>query len=48
MAVVETNPNLGAQIVEDAREYVLYSWSTQDAIDPITVATPSLAGLARS
>ena len=38
MAVVETNPNLGAQIVEDAKEYVLYSWSTQDAINPIAVA----------
>ena len=38
MAVVETNPNLGAQIVEDAKEFVLYSWSTQDAINPIPVA----------
>ncbi len=38
MAVVESNPNLGAQIVEDAKEYVLYSWSTQDAINPIAVA----------
>ena len=38
MAVIETNPNLGAQIVEDAKEYVLYSWSTQDAINPIAVA----------
>ena len=38
MAVVETNPNLGAQIVEDAKEYVLYSWSVQDAINPIPVA----------
>ena len=38
MAVVETDPNLGAQIVEDAKEYVLYSWSTQDAINPIAVA----------
>jgi taurine--2-oxoglutarate transaminase len=38
MAVVETNPNLGAQIVEDAKEYVLYSWSTQDTINPIAVA----------
>ena len=35
---VEANPNLGAQIVEDAKEYVLYSWSTQDAINPIAVA----------
>ena len=38
MAVVETDPNLGAQIVEDAKEYVLYSWSVQDAINPIAVA----------
>jgi taurine--2-oxoglutarate transaminase len=38
MAVVETDPNLGAQIVEDAKEFVLYSWSTQDAINPIAVA----------
>jgi taurine---2-oxoglutarate transaminase len=38
MAVVETNPNLGARIVEDAKEYVLYSWSVQDAINPIAVA----------
>jgi taurine--2-oxoglutarate transaminase len=38
VAVIETNPNLGAQIVEDAKEYVLYSWSTQDAINPIPVA----------
>jgi len=38
MATVEANPNLGAQIVEDAKEYVLYSWSTQDAINPIAVA----------
>ncbi len=34
----KSNPNLGAQIVEDAKEYVLYSWSTQDAINPIAVA----------
>ena len=38
MATVEKSPNLGAQIVEDAREYVLYSWSVQDAINPIAVA----------
>jgi taurine--2-oxoglutarate transaminase len=38
MATVETNPNLGAKIVEDAKEYVLYSWSVQDAINPIAVA----------
>jgi taurine--2-oxoglutarate transaminase len=38
MALVEANPNLGAQIVADAKEYVLYSWSVQDAINPIPVA----------
>ena len=38
MTAVETNPTLGAQIVGDAKEYVLYSWSTQDAINPIAVA----------
>jgi taurine---2-oxoglutarate transaminase len=38
MAVVETDPNLGARIVEDAKEFVLYSWSVQDAINPIPVA----------
>jgi taurine---2-oxoglutarate transaminase len=38
MAIVEANPNLGAQIVADAKEFVLYSWSVQDKIDPIPVA----------
>src|SRR4029077_2419958 len=38
MATVETNPELGRQIVEDAKRYVLYSWSVQDAIAPIAVA----------
>jgi taurine---2-oxoglutarate transaminase len=38
MALLETDPNLGARIVEDAKEYVLYSWSVQDAINPIPVA----------
>src|SRR5439155_7916023 len=38
MAVIETNPELGTQIVRDAKEYVLYSWSVQDAINPIAVA----------
>src|SRR3989440_3622555 len=38
MATVETNPELGRQIVEDAKRYVLYSWSVQDAINPIAVA----------
>src|SRR3989442_6604998 len=38
MATIETNPQLGRQIVEDAKRYVLHSWSTQDAINPIAVA----------
>jgi taurine--2-oxoglutarate transaminase len=38
MATVEANPNLGAEIVEDAKQYVLYSWSVQNAINPIAVA----------
>jgi taurine--2-oxoglutarate transaminase len=38
MATVEANPNLGAEIVEDAKHYVLYSWSVQNAINPIPVA----------
>jgi taurine--2-oxoglutarate transaminase len=38
MAVVEANPNLGAEIVADAKQFVLYSWSVQNAIDPIPVA----------
>ena len=38
MATVEINSALGQQIVEDAKRYVLYSWSTQDAINPIAVA----------
>ncbi len=38
MAIVEANPNLGAEIVADAKEFVLYSWSVQDAINPIAVA----------
>ena len=38
MATVETNSELGRQIVADAKEYVLHSWSVQDALDPIAVA----------
>src|SRR5580704_17241048 len=38
MATVENNSELGRQIVEDAKRYVLYSWSVQDAINPIAVA----------
>ena len=38
MATTETNSQLGQQIVEDAKRYVLYSWSVQDQINPIAVA----------
>ena len=38
MATVEANPQLGEQIVADAKEFVLYSWSVQNAISPIPVA----------
>ncbi len=38
MATIETDPALGAQITADAKEYVLYSWSVQNAINPIAVA----------
>ncbi len=37
MATTETNTELGRQIVEDAKRYVLYSWSVQNAINPIAV-----------
>src|SRR5881628_3172631 len=42
MATTETskasaNQELGKQIVEDAKRYVLYSWSVQNAINPIAV-----------
>src|SRR5437773_6542744 len=36
MTTAETN--LGNEIVADAKEFVLYSWSVQDAINPIAVA----------
>src|SRR5712691_11742896 len=38
MATIQENSQLGQQIVEDAKRYVLYSWSVQDAINPIAVA----------
>ncbi len=37
MATTEANTELGRQIVEDAKKYVLYSWSVQNAINPIAV-----------
>jgi taurine--2-oxoglutarate transaminase len=38
MAVVGEDPKTGERIVADAKEFVLYSWSVQDAISPIAVA----------
>src|ERR1700749_250289 len=35
---LKANPDLGQQVVEDAKRHVLYSWSVQDAISPIAVA----------
>src|SRR3982751_2272631 len=38
MATIETNAELGRQIAAAAKEYVLHSWSVQDAVQPIPVA----------
>jgi taurine--2-oxoglutarate transaminase len=38
VAIVETNTELGRQVVADAKRYVLHSWSVQDALDPLPVA----------
>src|SRR2546422_1746224 len=38
MATIESNTELGRQVVADAKLYVLHSWSVQDAVDPIPVA----------
>ncbi|MCW2975330.1 MAG: aminotransferase class III-fold pyridoxal phosphate-dependent enzyme, partial [Actinomycetia bacterium] len=38
MATTETNSQLGAQVREDAKRYVLHSWSVQDATNPLPVA----------
>src|SRR5436190_1175357 len=38
MATIEANPQLGQQVVDDAKRYVLHSWSVQSALDPIPVA----------
>jgi taurine---2-oxoglutarate transaminase len=38
VATLETNTELGRQVVADAKQYVLHSWSVQDAVDPIPVA----------
>src|SRR4051812_21621162 len=38
MATIETNPQLGVQVVDDAKQFVLHSWSVQDALNPLPVA----------
>ncbi len=38
MATIEDRTAEGQQIVEEAKRHVLYSWSVQDAINPIAVA----------
>jgi taurine---2-oxoglutarate transaminase len=38
VAIVESNTELGRQVVADAKRYVLHSWSVQNALEPIPVA----------
>jgi taurine--2-oxoglutarate transaminase len=38
VAIVESNTDVGRQVVEDAKRYVLHSWSVQNALDPLPVA----------
>jgi len=38
VATIEQNTELGRQVVADAKEYVLHSWSVQDTVNPIPVA----------
>jgi taurine--2-oxoglutarate transaminase len=38
VAIVESNTELGRQVVEDAKRYVLHSWSVQNTLEPIPVA----------
>jgi len=38
VATTEVNSELGDQIQEDAKRYVLHSWSVQNAINPLPVA----------
>jgi taurine--2-oxoglutarate transaminase len=38
VAIVESNTEVGRQVVEDAKRYVLHSWSVQNALEPIPVA----------
>jgi taurine--2-oxoglutarate transaminase len=38
VAIVEDNRALGERVVAEAKEYVLHSWSVQNALNPIPVA----------
>jgi taurine--2-oxoglutarate transaminase len=38
MAMVQTNPELGAAVVADDRQYLIHSWSVQSALRPLAVA----------
>jgi taurine--2-oxoglutarate transaminase len=38
VAIVESNTELGRQVVADAKQFVLHSWSVQDALEPVPVA----------
>jgi taurine--2-oxoglutarate transaminase len=38
VAIVETDPTTGQRVVDDAKQYVIHSWSVQDAVAPIPVA----------
>src|SRR5213595_3693908 len=38
MATIETDPQLGERVREDAKRFVLHSWSVQDVVNPIAVA----------
>src|SRR5437016_11698629 len=38
MAIIDADRELGQQIVADAKEYVLHSWSVQSALAPLAVA----------
>jgi taurine---2-oxoglutarate transaminase len=38
VAIVESNTELGRQVVEDAKRYVLHSWSVQNTLEPLPVA----------
>ena len=38
MAIVETNPELAARVLEDDSRHLIHSWSVQSALRPIAVA----------